>query len=628
MSWLKSRLSIRQTAYALSVVMILTMTIASIEIVWAYRGERRRLISIMNQWFESVADTSARAAYHVDRRQAMAVLDGLIKFKTLAFAKITTDRGVVLAERRRTISSSFTDPVASWLFGDIVKQQRALTFDRSMLVPSISPGPTNAQQMLAGTIELNANPVMVGRNFLLIIGELISVLVLEFFLLAATLAFIFHRTLTQPLLRYADQLSRIDPQGAMASKAAVPLGHEHDELGLVVIRTNELLERIRVLREAEELAKEALVHRERVATLGSLLAGVAHELNNPLAILTAQAELLAETTQDQQIRDRAEKILRPAERCARIVRTFLALARQREVKKVPVDVEHLIHDVCELLDYSFKTNNISVSVDIQPDVPTIWGDGGQLSQVLINLLVNAQHALLDVPTARTVHVRVTAADKNLTMIVSDNGPGIPASIRNRIFEPFFTTKAEGHGTGLGLSYCLSVVDNHRGTIEIDKKRATGTAVTVTLPIDASPVMAYDPSIPDEEEGCQPLHVLIIDDEAELLHTLIEQLEHLGHSTYGCSNATAALEVLTHETFDLILSDIRMPGIDGPVFYEEVCTRNAKLRDRFVFITGDSLNERAKHFIETKRVPCMFKPFLITDLEHVINSVIKGSDKAK
>ena len=627
MSWLKSRLSIRQTAYALSVVIVLTMAIASIEVVWAYRSERQRLLSLMNQWFESVADTSARAAYHVDQRQAAAVLDGLIKFKTLAFAKISTDLGEVLSERRRTISPSLTDPVASWLFGDIVQQQRALTFDRSMLVPSMqaSPEATSPQQMLVGTIELNASPALVGRNFLLSLGQLLSALVLEFFLLAAILAFIFHRTLTKPLLRYADQLSRIDPQGATASKAAVPPGHERDELGLVVIRTNELLERIRILREAEELAKEALAHQERVAALGSLLASVAHELNNPLAILTAQAELLAETADDEKTKVRAEKILKPAERCARIVRTFLALARQRKVKKAPVDVESVIHDVRELLDYSFRTHDISIRVDIEPGLPTIWGDGAQLSQVLINLLVNAQQALMDVSTARKVHVRATMAEKNLAIVISDNGPGIPASIQNRIFEPFFTTKAEGQGTGMGLPYCLSVVDNHHGTISIDKNRVTGTAITVTLPIEAPPVTAIDQRNTTEGEACRPLRVLIIDDETGWLQALTEQLEHLGHSTYGCSNATAALDVLKNEMFDLILSDVRMPGVDGLAFYEEVCTRHAQLCDRFIFVTGDSLSQRARRFIETRRVPCIFKPFQIRELANTINHVMAAGE---
>ncbi|ETX01159.1 MAG: hypothetical protein ETSY1_08470, partial [Candidatus Entotheonella factor] len=445
------------------------------------------------------------------------------------------------------------------------------------------------------------------------------------FLLAAALAFIFHRTLTRPLLRYADQLSRIDPQGVTASKATVPPGHERDEFGLVVIRTNELLERIHDLRQAEMQAKEALLHQERVAALGSLLAGVAHELNNPLAILTAQAELLSETAEDEKTRARADKILKPAERCARIVRTFLALARQREVKKDHVDIELLIHDACELLAYPFKTHDISVSIDIESGLPTIWGDGAQLSQALINLLVNAQQALMDVPGPRTVHIRAIQAEKHLSVTVSDNGPGIPEAIRNRIFEPFFTTKAEGHGTGLGLSYCLSVADNHNGAIAVDRQRERGASITITLPTDVPPAASLDEQKPPASEAWQALRVLIVDDETELVSSLVEQLEHLGHAAYGCSNATAALEALQYNAFDLILSDIRMPGVDGPGLYEDVCTHYAPLGDRFIFITGDSLDERARRFIETRLVPCIHKPFQIRELENAIHRVMAASE---
>ena len=628
MSWLKSGLSIRQTAYAVSVVVVLAMAISSIEVIRAYRSERQHLISIMNQWFESVADTSARAAYHVDQRQGAAVLDGLIKFKILAYAKLTTDLGVVLAERRRTIAASVTDPVAAWLFDDIVRQQRALAFDRSTLAPSPQPsdGGTSSPHMRVGSIELHASPVLVGRDFLVHVGGLIAGLALEFFLLAAALAFIFHRTLTRPLLRYADQLSRIDPQGATTSKATVPPGHERDELGLVVIRTNELLQRIQDLREAEMLAKEALTHQERVSALGSLLAGVAHELNNPLAILTAQAELLSETARDEKTRDRADKILKPAERCARIVRTFLALARQREVKKEHVDIKSLITDVCDLLAYPFKTHDISVSVEIEPGLPAIWGNGAQLSQAFINLLVNAQQAVLDVPSPRMVRIQALRGGNNLLITVSDNGPGIPVAIRHRIFEPFFTTKAEGQGTGMGLSYCLSVVTNHSGAITVGQQRERGAAITITLPMQAPLAKAVDDSNPTETRTGPALRVLIVDDEVGMAHTLVEQLEHLGHAAIGCSTGMAALDMLNTHSFDLILSDIRMPGVDGLSLYEEVRRRHASLADRFIFITGDSLDEHARHFIEIQQAPCLHKPYQIKELENAINHVMAAGDR--
>ncbi len=146
-------------------------------------------------------------------------------------------------------------------------------------------------------------------------------------------------------------------------------------------------------------------------------------------------------------------------------------------------------------------------------------------------------------------------------------------------------------------------------------------MTITLPIEPPPATELEPQQPAAAEAGQPLHVLILDDERELLHTLVEQLEYLGHSAYGCSSATAAFDVLSHETFDLIISDIRMPGADGPTFYQDVCTRYKSLGSRFIFITGDGLSERSRQFVETKRVPCIFKPFQIKDLENTINHVI-------
>ncbi|MDA9981815.1 ATP-binding protein [Gammaproteobacteria bacterium] len=757
MRWLDGRLFIRQTVYTLSVVVFLTAVIGSLEVVLAYRGERERLVSTMNQWFESVADTSARAAYHVDERQAAAVLDGLMKFKTVAFARITTDHDVVLAERVRKTEPVFVGAIAEWMFSDIASQQRALIFAPfSPTLPSDPQQGSDTVDSLVGAIELQASPQLVILDFLDRIRGLITALVLEFFLLAAVLAFIFYRTLTRPLLRYAEDLGRIDAQGTIMNRAVVPHGHERDELGLVVSRTNELLKRIFDLREAEELTKrdleeserrfrstfdnaavgivdldenqiilrannrmaemlgynidslvgmsldslvysedidvdrelrmklvsgeiptyvvekrfirnddsmmygtitvsmvkelknlhykliviiqditrnkeqevkiaaqeEALIHREKIGALGSLLAGVAHELNNPLAIVMAQAELLAETAVDQQTRDRADKILRPAERCTRIVRTFLALARQREIKKANVVVGDLISDVRELLDYQFGLNDIEVTVDIAPDLPAIWGDSAQLGQALMNLLVNAQQALLEVSTHRTVHIRAALLDEHgLTITVGDNGPGIPQPIRDRIFEPFFTTKSESHGTGLGLSYCQSVAAIHDGTVHVEKTGAIGTEITLTLPIG---VANPQTNVQQMREAITPGHslrVLVVDDESELLDTMIEEVERLGFSAVGCANVVAALDALSAEEFDLVLTDIRMPGTDGPALYEEVCANKPNYRYRFIFVTGDSLNKRANDFIDRTKALCVRKPFEMKDLKMVLYEAI-------
>jgi len=619
LSWIRSRLSVRQTIYVLFVVVVLATAIAAVEVVIEYHIARARLTSTINQWFESVADTSSRAAYHVDALQAGTVLDGLMKFRSIAHVAIKTDLGVTLAERERAVPFSVTDSLAIWLFGDLARQQRALVFDLATLQPTAEMSPNaSPENMVVGTIQLRASPELVGAEFVASVGGLIAGLVVEFFLLAGALAFIFHRTLTRSLLNYADALSRIDVREGSVQRAAIPKGHELDELGLVVSRTNELLERLSAQSVQIREQSAALTHRERVAALGSMLAGVAHELNNPLAILIAQAELLAETASDGAGRQRADKILRPARRCARIVRTFLALARQREVKKSYVVLEDLVNDVLELLGYQFRTSNVDVCVDLEDGLAPVWADDAQLSQVLINLLMNAFQAVVDVPGDRRIRVEVKRGDGNTEISVTDNGPGIPAEIRSRVFEPFFTTRAESGGTGLGLSYCLSVVESHEGTLTVDESRETGTTITMNLPEAGD---RERPCAPGSQRSVprSPLRILVVDDESEMLDAICESLAKLGHSTEGVTSGVAALERLKAEPFDLVISDLRMPGMDGPELYEAARELAPRLSHRFVFITGDSLTDRVTRFLDRVGLPHVDKPFDMETVRAVVGT---------
>jgi len=760
MGWFDRHLSIRETTYALAVVALLTLAVGSVEIFLAYNSEKQRLASTMNQLFESVADTSARAAYHVDERQAEAVLDGLMKFESLESAQISTELGVTLAKSARGIESSVSDSLAIWLFGDLVRQQRVLIFDRLLSDSAIAENDTGVDpDMLVGTIELRASPEVIGRSFINLVAELVIALLLEMLLVAAALAYIFHRSLTKPLLQLADDLDKIDPEGTVMTRASMPTGHEQDELGLVVARTNELLQEIFALHESEVLSlrnleeselrfrsifdnaavgivevgtdnrigstnrqmarmlgydddalaglnldslvhgddidvdkhllaslindeiptyvvpkrfiradgnimhgsitvsvareleqsgniilvvqdithskdqeiriaaqHEALIHREKVAALGSMLAGVAHELNNPLAVVMAQTELLAETANDDKTRERAQKILKPVERCARIIQTFLALAQHRDTRKSSINIKDLISEVCELLEYQFRANEIDVTVNIEPGFPEIWGDGAQISQVLLNLLINSQQALMEMDQARSIIIEAARAKENkIRIIVTDNGPGIPGSIRNHVFEPFFTTKPESQGTGLGLSFCQNVAAGHRGTIEIDGTLSAGTRITFELPIGEATANADTKEIPIAKISDDSLRMLVVDDETSLLDSIVEQLTRLGHSAHGCPNAELAIELVMNEVFDIVVTDIRMPGIDGPAFYETVSIKRPQLKDRFIFITGDSLNQRASKFIDSKIAPCIKKPFKIADLNRTIIEVVSHSN---
>jgi CheY-like chemotaxis protein len=290
----------------------------------------------------------------------------------------------------------------------------------------------------------------------------------------------------------------------------------------------------------------------------------------------------------------------------------VTLAQKREVKKARVVLEDLVSDVLELLGYQFRTSNVEVVVQFDDGIAPIWADDGQLSQVLINLLMNAHQAVVDVPAGGRVRIEGKRAGNNSEISVIDNGPGIPARIRSQVFEPFFTTRSGSGGTGLGLSYCLNVVEGLGGTLQVGDSPQTGAVITMSLPSarERGREPALEPDMPTEMRS---LRVLMVDDEIDLLDAMAESLEKLGHCVVGVTSGASALERLRSETFDVVLSDLRMQGMDGPELYRLACELQPRMRHRFVFITGDALADRVVRFLDGVELPQVNKPF---DLETV------------
>ncbi len=612
---LKNSLTLRQTAQVLSVVVVLTTAITGVEVFLAYREARAQLSATLSQWVESVEDTSSRAAYHVDDRQAEAVLDGLMKFRGLDFASIKSDLNTTLAERNRSQVATASSPLAQWLFGDLVSQQRELSFQPNALEASPS---NHLKATVVGRLELRANAELVAADFIGSLQGRSVGLLLKFSILAGTLAIIFHRNLTRFLVRHADELARLDIDAGSQQFATVPEGHEADELGRVVTQTNELLMRVHEQRVQIQQQHEALAQRERVAAMGSMLAGVAHELNNPLAILMAQTELLAETATDEATLQRAEKILRPAVRCTRIVRSFLALARNRKRRKSVVDPTLLVADALELLAYQLRQMNVSVSVDVAQEVEPILVDEDQLGQALINLLLNAQHAVADIVGPRRILVEVDRNEEATRFTVSDNGPGIPPDTRTRVFDAFYTTKAISGGTGLGLSYSLSVVGAHGGTITIDDSEEGGAAVCIRIP-HASLEDGDSPAGGDAPHARAPLTILVVEDEDELAAGVREALESVGHSVTVMTEVSGALEYLESSIVDLVVSDLRLPTVSGQELYDQALEVDPCLERRFVFMTGDTLSVPTRTFLEKLKLPWLAKPYALEALRRLVAS---------
>ena len=368
---------------------------------------------------------------------------------------------------------------------------------------------------------------------------------------------------------------------------------------------------------------ERLLQSEKVATMGSLLAGVAHELNNPLAVLTGHAQLLRDGARDEALVRRADKIAQAADRCVRIVRNFLSLARQRTPERSSVSVNRVAAEAIELLGYELKTNDVEVVPDLEPDLPDVWADPHQIHQVLVNLVANAYQALRRHPQPRriTIRTRHDAAPGRLLVEVVDTGPGIPAEIRAKIFEPFFTTKPSGEGTGLGLSLCRGIIEEHGGAIDVDADSGSGTRFTITLPIGAVPGGAADGSRVESVAPVSPKRILLVDDEAELAGVIAEAIGKDGHDVTIALNGAMALEMLERSAYDVIVSDTKMPQLDGEGFLVQLHHRYPALRERVIFLTGDVLSREKRAFLEQSGRPFLEKPCDLSELRRLVHRVL-------
>jgi PAS domain S-box-containing protein len=377
-------------------------------------------------------------------------------------------------------------------------------------------------------------------------------------------------------------------------------------------------------RAAEELARqrESLYQREKLAALGSLLAGVAHELNNPLSVVVARAVLLEEHG-NPRTRASAGKIRTAAERCARIVRTFLAMARQQRPERGPAAINDIVAAALDIAGYAIRTSSIDVKLDLAPEIPLINADADQLHQVLLNLIVNAQQCLQDRPLPRRIEVasRFDPQGDVVRITVADNGPGIPASLRARVFEPYFTTKPVGVGLGVGLAVSLGIVEAHGGTLTVDCPPAGGATFTVTLPAgnvgaNAGVVGSGPPAAP----SVGPRSILVVDDEAEIRETLAEILTAARHRVVTAVSGRDALAQMAVNRFDVIVTDIRMPDLDGRGLYQEIMRRWPEKANRVVFVTGDTLASTLREFVSGSGRPVLEKPFTPNEVRRVVDEV--------
>jgi CheY-like chemotaxis protein/two-component sensor histidine kinase len=350
-----------------------------------------------------------------------------------------------------------------------------------------------------------------------------------------------------------------------------------------------------------------------------MLAGVSHELNNPLAAVIGQADLLAEDLEGTEHADRVSKIRRAADRCARIVQSFLAMARQKPPEYRTIQINDQVRAAVELTEYQMRAANVTVDLCLGEPLPAIAADPDQLHQVFANLLTNARQALEDCGEDRRITITTSRKGKTIKLTVADNGRGIDAATRERIFDPFFTTKDVGSGTGIGLSFSLGIIEAHGGTLTVEAAKI-GTVFAITLPAESQNA---EDSAPEAMASPQAKgRVLVIDDEQDVADTLKDLLTRLGlHTEVAIGGRAGQAALASGATFDLILSDIRMPDLDGPGLYAWMVETRPDLLGQVAFVTGDTMSSRVAAFLDEVNCPILEKPFTARSLSDLVAGVL-------
>jgi signal transduction histidine kinase/ActR/RegA family two-component response regulator len=375
-----------------------------------------------------------------------------------------------------------------------------------------------------------------------------------------------------------------------------------------------------------------LQQAEKLAAMGQLVSGVAHEINNPAAIISgfAQTLLLDQLPPDQ--RETVQMMYDEATRIGRITSNLLAFARAGSKERTLVELNEIVRRTFALRSYHLSTLNITVNLELDESNPKAWANGAEVQQLLLNLLINAEQALTTIPGRRVITVRtLTAGDDGVELEVADTGPGIPADIQEKIFDPFFTTKPEGTGTGLGLSICYGIAHDHGGRISVHSVPRNGATFTLALPRDARTRQRSTPApmpIPLEaRESDGALSVLLVDDEEGLRRAVVTFLKRRGMHVIAVEDGGDALRVLRRERFDVIVSDVRMPGMSGGEFLERLRREHPAMVNRLIFTTGDTFADDTSSLLRDSGLPSLVKPYDFAKLESVLRRVAEASKPA-
>jgi two-component system NtrC family sensor kinase len=363
--------------------------------------------------------------------------------------------------------------------------------------------------------------------------------------------------------------------------------------------------------------QDQLIQSEKMSAIGQLIAGVAHDLNNPLASVVGFSDFLAEAAEiPPSLQEPLQVIRQEAERAAMIVKNLLSFARSQEGERARQPVTPLLESTLGLLRNQLMAHKVEATLEVEPGLPDVEVNANQIKQVFVNLINNAAQAIAsDAPSGR-IWIAAKRVRDGLAVSVTDSGPGISDELAARVFEPFFTTKPEGQGTGLGLSICQGIVKEHGGRLTLETRAGAGATFTVELPL-AAPAPRPDVS-PAPRTESKPLTILVVDDEPHILHYMRATLESWGHTVEVASDGAYALERALAGPFDVIICDLRMPHLSGRDMYLKLARHDPRAAERIIFATGDTVRGDTLQFLQRLGRPYLRKPFTLAELRAALS----------
>jgi two-component system NtrC family sensor kinase len=383
----------------------------------------------------------------------------------------------------------------------------------------------------------------------------------------------------------------------------------------------------------EKLLQQQLIQSEKLSAIGELISGIAHELNNPLTGVMGYSQLLQlRKDLDDRAKESLLKINNLALRCQKIVQNLLSFARKQKPERTLSDINDILEKTVELRSYEFQVNNIEISRDLDRNLPRTIADAHQLQQVFLNVLTNAEQAMLEAHGKGhlTIRTHTDAQNTRIVVEIADDGPGIPETHLTRIFDPFFTTKEVGKGTGLGLSLSYGMIKEHGGDIYARSRLQSGATFYIELPIikrlqdEPSVVPELMPQALQFENLVRGKRILVVDDEKYILDFFVEVFHRFPMQVDTASNGRAAMQKILTAEYDLIVSDFKMPQMSGKELYSWIRENRPQLANFIIFVTGDTVSLETRSFFEDNKNRYLAKPFKIEEVKEVIQQALQST----